>query len=204
MNMSKRNILRSIILVGVALFLTTTDASCDELWSRAFMGTPAYGPFRPFNVVILESVMGNHLMAICSYANYIDGKELPRTVSVKGVKTKDGKFCPRVTAKVTNDVNGGWKTIGELGTLGKPAARRIAANNIDHTFTVPLDIFPPFVGKFLYGSLVLKTGQTAVFELNDLLPPEQEAPIAVRGHSDMVDHLVPANAKERPAYRAEL
>src|SRR2546423_4904806 len=172
MNQSKRNILTSIIFVGLALFLTTTDVSCDELWSRAFMGTPASGPFRPFNVVILESVMGNHLMATCSYANYSYENDAPPSVTIRGVKMKDGKFHPHVFAKVTNDVNGEWKTIAELGVTGKPTSRRIAGNSVDDRLAAQLDVYRSKIGEYTYGSLVLPTGEAAVFELKDLLPPE--------------------------------
>ncbi len=136
------------------------------------MGTPASGPFRPFNVVILESVMGNHLMATCSYANYSYETDAPPPVTIRGVKMKDGKFHPHVFAKVTNDVNGEWKTIGELGVTGKRTSRRIAGKRVGDRLTAELDVFRSQIGTFKYGSLVLPTGEAAVFELKDLLPPE--------------------------------
>ncbi len=174
MNLSQQHILSRVVIGGIVLFLTNCALAGEELWSRGLLGSPSSGSFRPFNVVIIESVTGNHLVATCSYANYSDGKTSPPLVTVRGVTTKDGKFCPRVSAKITNDVNGEWKTIGELGTLGKPLSRRIAANTVDDSFTISLDVFRPFIGKFVYGSLVLKSGQAAVFELKDLLPPEKE------------------------------
>lgn len=170
MDLPKRNILSSIVTGGIVLFLSITDASCDELWSRAFMGTPGSGPFRPLNVVILEAVAGNHLMATCSFANYSDESDSPPPVTIQGVK-KDGKFYPHVFVKVTNEINGEWKTIGELGLRGQKASRRIAAKTVDDSLTIQLDVFRPLIGTFVYGSVVIPTGEAAVFELNDLLPP---------------------------------
>jgi hypothetical protein len=175
MNLSKQHILSRVVIGGIVLFLTNCALAGEELWSRGLLGSPSSGPFQPFNVVLIESVTGNHLVATCSYANYSDGKATPPVVTVRGVKTKDRKFCPRVIARVTNNVNGEWKRIGELGTLGKPSSRKIPGNTVDDSFTIPLDVFRPFIGKFIYGSLVLKTGQAAVFELKDLLPPKVEA-----------------------------
>jgi hypothetical protein len=190
------NASRQIAVLAGSMLLLVTDAvlADNELWSRGLLGAPSSAPFQPFNVVIIESVVGNHLVGTCSYANYTDGKESPPAITVRGVKMEEGKFCPRVTAKVTNDVNGEWTTIGELGTLGKPASRRIAANSIDDTFTVPLDSFRPFIGKFLYGALVLKTDQAAVFELKDLLPPELDGQSKnLSGSQPQADPIVAAS-----------
>ncbi|MGI8820019.1 MAG: hypothetical protein ACR2ID_03980 [Chthoniobacterales bacterium] len=172
MHLSKRNILQSASFAAVALLLTTTYALCGELWSRAFMGTPASGPFRPFNVVILESVIGDHLRATCSYANYSYENDAPPPVTIRGVEMKDGKFYPHVFAKVTNDVKGEWQTIAELGIAGKRRSRRVAGNSVADRLAAQLDVFRSQIGKFTYGSLVLPTGEPAVFELKDLLPPE--------------------------------
>lgn len=150
------------------------SAAGDELWSRGFLGTPSSGPFRPFNVVLIESVSGNHLVATCIYANYSNGKDSPPLVTIQGVKTEDGKFQPHVFAKVTNDVNGEWTTIEELGVLGQPTTRSVAGNTVDDSLTISLEVFRPLIEKFVYGSLVLPSGEAAVFELKDLLPPKGE------------------------------
>lgn len=173
MDLSKRKVLIGLVSGGIVLLLALTDAFCDELWSRGFMGTPSSGPFRPFNVVILESVTGNHLRATCSFANYSDESESPPPVKIRGV-TRDGKFYPHVFAKVTNEVNGEWKTIGELGVKGKLTSRWVAPKSVDDSLVVELDVFRPLIGTYFYGSVVLPTGESAVFELNDLLPPGQE------------------------------
>ncbi|MEY2489600.1 MAG: hypothetical protein QOC70_1542, partial [Verrucomicrobiota bacterium] len=41
-------------------------------------------------------------------------------------------------------------------------------------FYVNLDIFRPMIGKMRCGRVVLKTGDSAIFGLDDLLPPKTE------------------------------
>jgi len=40
--------------------------------------------------------------------------------------------------------------------------------------TVDLDAFVPMIGKFKYGRLLLKTGESAIFNLDYLRPPKFE------------------------------
>lgn len=169
----KRNIFGRILIGVLVLFLMNYTAAGEELWSRGFFGTPSSGPYRPFEIVLIESVAGNRLRAHCEYANYSDSNDSLVTIAIRGVEAADGKFHPRVFAKVANDVNGEWTTIGELGTTGRAASRRIRPKSVNQDLMVDLDRFRPFIEKFVYGAVVLPTGDAAVFELKDLLPPRR-------------------------------
>ena len=162
------------IIGSAAVLLVSNAAAEDELWSRGLMGTPSSGSLRPFNVVIIESVAGNHLLATCDYTNYSNEMGRARMIRIQGIQ-KGGKFHPRVFAKVANDVGGEWVQIAELGKIGQTASRKVAPNAVANDITVELDVFRPWIDKFIYGALVLPTGEKAIFDLKDLLSPEREA-----------------------------
>lgn len=79
---------------------------------------------------------------------------------------------PTVTAQVSNDDQNGWENIGESSKpdqLYKPVAPPRSADFLH----VDLQIFGPFIGRFRYGRIVLENGDSAIFELVNLVPPEK-------------------------------
>jgi hypothetical protein len=122
----------------------------------------------PFAVAEFES-MGEDLRAVCEY---LDMQASSRT-SIEGTETPDGEFWPYVTAQVANNYRGVWRVIGHPSNVGKPTSLSIKPKDVNARLIVDMEIFRPLIGKFRYGRLVLKNGKAAIFELKNLLPPEQ-------------------------------
>ena len=79
---------------------------------------------------------------------------------------------PTVTAQVTNDDRGEWKTIGQSSKpdrLYKPKS----PPKVAELLYVDLSLLRPLIGKYRYGRVILETGESAIFELVNLLPPEK-------------------------------
>jgi hypothetical protein len=121
----------------------------------------------PFVIAAISSKQG-HLRAACGFSH----SKGTSATTLEGTETSDGDFWVSVTLQVANDPDGTWKTIGESSTLGKPVTVTFAEDT-DKIFYVDLDGFSPAVGKFGYGRVLLENGQSAAFELTDLLPPTE-------------------------------
>jgi hypothetical protein len=92
-----------------------------------------------------------------------------QTISLKGTKTLDGDFWPKVTFQVGNSEDD-WKEIGKSTNNGVPAALQITERKAE-TMRILLTDFKPLITKFKYGKVVFSSGQATVFYLN-LLDPE--------------------------------
>lgn len=176
--MIKRELFRlwGKLIVGIALILwllTTSVSHSADSWTRGIGGGMVGIADIKTESFRLSSVSKNggtgHMWGSCVYDN-----RSPALVALKGTETSDGEFSPSVVNQVGNDRNGEWKTIGRPVVHGKAKILTVPVKTSSKLLTVDLDAFVPMIGKFKYGRLVLKTGESAVFGLDNLRPPKSE------------------------------
>lgn len=169
-----------ILLVLLVSPAASTEPELDHAWVRELnLSAAVGGHFEPFEIVGIWTDRGNHLFGRFVFYNYKDGKSTPPVVTVQGTRKADGTFWPHVSAQVTSDTRTQWKTIGSPSTPGETAVLYIAQKPEREQFYVNLDIFRPLIGKMKYGRVRLKTAESAVFALDDLLPPKVDEDLNV-------------------------
>jgi hypothetical protein len=131
----------------------------------------------PFLVGALCSPKGTEVLGICSYIDKdgISPTQLKGTRSrtPDGLCAREPYFWPSVTAQVATDANGPWKAIDSPPLPGEPFTISIEPRDTSVNLCVNMNNFRPFIGRFRYGRLVLPNGNAAIFQLQDLLPPEE-------------------------------
>jgi hypothetical protein len=124
----------------------------------------------PFVLEVWSGDDDGHVYGLCMYFN---GKSVAATI--EGTETPDGNFYPQVSNQVADVERGGqWKTIeAPASPPGKAATRIVQPEQASRSLRVELDVFRPFIGKGKCGRLLLKSGESAVFQIDDLQPPEK-------------------------------
>jgi len=154
------------------------EVECEQpypAWSRGLnLSAPVNARFEPFEIRRIASEEGDHLVGEFWFFNYIEGNHAPPDVTIKGTRKHDGTFWPEALAQVSSERNGPWTTLGSPLTPGEIASLTVAGKAEQERFYVNLDIFRPMIGKMTYGRVILKTGDSALFGLEDLLPPKTE------------------------------
>jgi hypothetical protein len=125
----------------------------------------------PFYVLSVGEVAG-HLFGTCIYFNQKEGPSQDR-VTLE-VQTDGDELWPLVELQVANDVKGPWKVIGSSGATGVIIKLKIDSEARSPQLRVDLEAYRPFIGKYRFGQIALKTGERAIFELADLSPPKED------------------------------
>jgi hypothetical protein len=161
-----------VLMFGIGL-ATTLQSGDLPLWSRGFSFHPTSG-YTLENRFSLRGITqtGLHLTGECAY--YQLENQIPRIISIEGTKTADGQFWPDVTSQVKNERTGKWETIAKPIRSGPRATITVKPGEFNPELLVTLDVFYARIGKYKLGRLLLKTGDSAEFELKDLLPSEEE------------------------------
>jgi hypothetical protein len=111
---------------------------------------------------------GKHVHGLCSYHNFS-----ARPFEIDGQETRGGDFYPDVIYEVSNG-DDRWQTL-EVPSVefGKQLTTVVESRGTSRPLRVDLDSFTPLIGKFKYGRLVLKSGESAVFQIDELQPAEK-------------------------------
>jgi hypothetical protein len=110
-----------------------------------------------------------HVHGACLFFNYT-----PTLIEIDGSEASNGEFYPDVIFHVGNATDGEWNSIGQSYEHGKRLRMAVEPQKASKALMVELDVFRPMIGKFKYGRIVLKNGESALFELENLLPPKQK------------------------------
>jgi hypothetical protein len=159
------------LIVSAVSFAATADT--PKHWVR---GIGAGKKFVISTVGIRVGAESNGLIGTCFYTNYREKGQFSRLVIIEGTRMRNGTFWPIVSLQVANDLTGHWRTIGRSSSREKVARLAIQSNGTTEPLYVDLDAFRPMMGKFKYGRVALKSGEEAIFKLEDLLPPKIEDP----------------------------
>lgn len=141
-------------------------------WSRSMIDVGT----RPADQAVFETLelinvggVDDHVYGLCVFYNI-----KPRLVALNGTKSSDGEFYPYVVLQVANNERGKWQTVEAPSNPGKISTLTVEAKRPSKSLMVNLDVFRPMIGKYKYGKITLKTGQSTVFKLEKLLPPKEE------------------------------
>jgi hypothetical protein len=170
-------LLRKSILALLLMWLCVQSEDADSAdrgrsWHRVLnLSAPVNPRVEPFQIVGIGSEDGNHLVGEFLFFNYKEGEKFPPPVTIQGSRKADGTFWPRVVAQVTTEINSPWTTIQTPPPVGEATSLVVTPKQEKQRFYVDLDIFCPMIGKMECGKIVLETGDAALFEIKDLLPP---------------------------------
>lgn len=154
-----------------------------ESWTRGGMGEEELHPSnyekpfliplkeqqrKTFDLVGLEKEAGTLVGRFAYMA--LNGRS--RTLEEQ-VSDYEEPTWPRAILQVANDYHRQWRKIGETCNPDKPGELK-GPPQIAMSLRIYLDAFVPMLGKFRYGRVVLSTGDSAIIELVDLLPPEKD------------------------------
>jgi hypothetical protein len=171
-NNRSRHAFLALVVFGAAclggLVATDLHAQSIPLWSRAIFAHPSdgFGKEHRFSLRFFKQE-GLHITGRCTY--YQVDNQTPAVATIEGTKTEDGTFWPDVTSQVLNEETGKWETISKPFNHGHRGSVTIKPGEANHELLVSLDVFLPLVGKYKTGKLILNTGETAEFDLYDLL-----------------------------------
>ena len=167
----RAGVLQTVLWLCGALLVM--QAKGDRYWTRALPGPVLPEPNKRNDASFRFSVdvVRESLIAQGSYYNYSVKTQPPRRVIIDGVKDSDGAFWPTVTQLVTNDLSGIWVTIGEDRRAGRSCTLEVETEATTSNLSINLKKFESSIGKYKFGKVTLTTGDSAVFSLTDLLPP---------------------------------
>ena len=186
-----------LVAVGIAFFRGICSAGEESVAAGAWPKesfVKRIGPAEGFSAsyvpqVLLDSIFWNgvRLRGNCTYHNT---GSFPVAVEGREIESKSppgADFYPESSLQVSNDVVGEWKTIGTSPSPDRGKAisvsmaplgglNELIRSEANRPCLVELDPFRPFIGKFMYGRLLLKNGaQGRIFALDDLLPPTKDS-----------------------------
>lgn len=174
MNLPTFSLLFAALSVWAGFLLEDNDAvksDAGRSWYRKLNLSASVNPrVEPFEIVGIESEDGIHLVGEFVYMNYKEGDKFPPSRTIGGSKKTDGTFWPCVVAQTSNAIDSQWTMIGNPPTPGE-AVSLVVTSKQKQRFYVNLDMFRPMIGKMKYGKITLETGDSAIFEIDDLLPP---------------------------------
>ncbi len=164
-----------VCLIGALCVSSSTYAEGQRVWSRIISSEPAKSIDRAREFVLFSVDQGElNLVGTWSYTNGAIGNEPPPPIVIEGTKTPDGSFWPDVRLEVRKARKGNWKKIATSPSHGERATVTIGPNATNFDLTVNLDAFKPLLHNYKSGRIVLNTGRTSEFELEDLLPAREE------------------------------
>lgn len=156
--------------------LRAPTESNDRKWARRADDLHPSHTDEPFLTRANEPILLFRLTEVAGNGSAIEGQfaygsrtARPATDS-EWVSFQDGNFWPSVTAEVANDDRGRWKGIGRSSNPDKPYQPK-GPPGVVTLLRVDLTLFRPLIGTYRYGRVTLETGESAVFELVNLLPP---------------------------------
>lgn len=165
-----------LFFTSVICFFEVGVASADS-WIRSVRAvTHNYEPF------ILHTIASedDHLIATATYGDYRDEAESRLPFTIEGIRTKDCRFWPKVTAAVANNAGGPWKNIAYSQRTGEAAMVTLRSHSQNAMLYLDLDPFRNDLTAWKFGRLTLGNGQSAIFETQNASKP----PTPVRNQSE--------------------
>jgi hypothetical protein len=164
----------AVAIVGLQAAWLVASAECDEpnpKWAAAILNTrvvPVNGPL--LDVWCTQEIAGK-LVGCCTLANVESGSYKPVRMVIEG-QWRNGLFWPTVVSQVGDLYKGPWRTIPNRATKRGAARVVVEPGGRLTNLRVSLEPFRAFIGKYQVGHIVLTSGDSGVFELNHLKPPE--------------------------------
>jgi hypothetical protein len=169
----------------------TQPKESPQNWSRARMGTSEelhpttyeatfLAPPKedgPGTNLILMSVDGEN-GHVTGYFAHVSANSPTKKEEVKAC---DAPVSLVATLQVAEDYHDEWKTIGQSSRRGEGVEMNTPPPTTP-SVVIELERFRPLIGNYRYGKVVLPSGDSAIIQLFDLLPPEKE--LIAKEHPD--------------------
>lgn len=157
-----------VLLVGLTL------AQAQRYWSRSIMNDRV-STGHPHEVELGEVYQRDILIGGLDVKNQLpESNGRGSVMIIEGHQKSDGTFWPTAELQVQKEQNSEWVKIGSSGTE-RPSGQALVHNGMSVSgLQVNLEPFKGYLGKFRFGRILLKSGDEAVFLLDDLRPPTSE------------------------------
>ncbi len=154
------------ILVSVSALFPSCTGKTRPNFSKGFFYTFAHDG--PAIILDMVSADGRHLTGTFGFENISGERKRAKDVVVRGVR-RAGAFWAHARCEVRRDENSSWEPIGRSWVLGWPATLNVKAESTTPAeFSVRLDIFDDAINKYRFGRIILSSGDTSQFLLEDL------------------------------------
>ena len=170
--------LPSPILFALGIALAALSASSEESskssWTSGTFSHRIDGSFDRFQIVTVHGE-GDKVHGEFWYNNFTE-KDVPPAVTIAGIKKSDGTFWPDVALFVGKTREGEWKPLPPAKVAGETASVVAPPTLCLSGLKVDFAPFGPFLRTMALGKAVLANGETAFFDLSELLPPDEREP----------------------------
>ena len=163
-----------LLMLAFAVANSSMAAEDDAGFSRAWQAHLINPEDRTRFGLVSISAGRDYFEGTAEFENYIKGNPDPAPAVIKGARLPNGSFWPFATLQVSDSMEGPWQTIGRSAVAGEPATITVAAGKIISDLAIDLSAFRPVRRQKRWGRIVLETGDDAVIELKELLPPRRE------------------------------
>ena len=167
--------LSSTILVALSISVVALTASSEDSskssWTSGTFSHRIDGSFDRFQIVSVKGE-GDKVRGEFLYDNSTE-KGVPPAVTLPGVKMSDGSFWPNATLYVGKTRDGEWKPVQSTAISGEAVSVVIPPTLCLMRLQVDFAPFRPFLRSMALGKAVLPNGETAYFDLSELLPPDE-------------------------------
>ncbi|MFZ1218803.1 MAG: hypothetical protein WAO00_05880 [Chthoniobacterales bacterium] len=166
--------LTSLVFVSSAWVAYAADLYSD--WSRSLVdSTPGKHLFLRNQFYVSLTGSRNELLHVLCRYHLDDGST---GIMLRGSRNEDGDFWPAVSLQVSNNRRASWTPIGQFNPTVNPEFLTVDRQNPSKILWVAAEPFRSFIGTKRWGriSLIDDKPATAVFALEDLLPPRGRRP----------------------------
>jgi hypothetical protein len=111
-----------------------------------------------------------HLIGRFTFENISGSRAQAKDATIEGINGEEGQFWPVIRCEARRAPDTPWESIGESSMDGPRKRLEIKADSPAVELRVTLDIFKPLIGKYYSGRIVLSSGDTSQFELQELTP----------------------------------
>ena len=164
------------IVVGIAAInlLLLASVNCwasTPTWGRGISGIrviPTNGP--QFDVTFISEESGE-LVASCMLANIRSGSYQPAPLVIEG-EWQQGVFWPSFVLQVGNEFRGPWYSVSMASSHATRGRLIVEPGKIVTDLRIKLGSFRNYIGNYRVGRIVLSSGDSGVFQLIHLRPPQ--------------------------------
>jgi len=154
------------MLLCTATLFAACSSKTRPYFSKAFFYTFAHDG--PTIILGMVSADGAHLSGRFDFENISGERQQAKDAVIYGVRRAD-RFWAHARCEGRRDENSSWESLGHSWILGWPATLKVKAeSNTPAKFSVRLDIFDDAIGKYKFGRIVLSSGDTSQFLLEDV------------------------------------
>lgn len=126
----------------------------------------------------METIGTKHGRVVAT-ATYLNHSSADLMVPIEGKLTADNRFWPVAQVEVAPDLQAGWQPVTPVEVQGQNIVYTVRYNAPQNTLYFDLQPLLPFVQSMRFARLSLKSGETAILVLEDLVkranPPSEDS-----------------------------